>query len=188
MLITSAEAAKAIRSLTSEFNDLIKLEGKTSSFVAAVGEDPESVRPEYSFEETRKKEEFIFRRLRKLRHALNIFNSTTEVPGFDMTIDEVLVYLPQLNNKVARLSKMKSVLPKQRVEGYGRQSVNLIDYSYANYDVKKAEEEYLIASATLAKLQLALDAVNSTKVFEFDFDEPDTENENKLFDFAFDES
>ncbi len=166
MKVTSAQAAKILRSLINEFNDLMHLESKASLFIAAVGEDPESVRPAYSFEETREKAKKLNEQIRTLKHAINVFNSTTKVPGFDMTVDEVLVFLPQLNADVSRLGAMKSVLPKERVDTYGRQSVGLIDYKYANYDIAAAEREYREAADTLAKLQLALDTVNSTIEFE----------------------
>lgn len=166
MKVTSAQAAKILRSFVNEFNDLMRLESKASLFIAAVGEDPESVRPAYSFEETREKAKKLNEQIRTLKHAINVFNSTTKVPGFDMTVDEVLVFMPQLNADVSRLGAMKSVLPKERVDTYGRQSVGLIDYKYANYDIAAAEREYREAADKLAKLQLALDTVNSTVEFE----------------------
>ncbi len=168
MKVTSSQAAKILRALTSELNDLMKLENKACTFIAAVGEDPDSVRPVYSFEATRAGEKELNKKIRKLKHAINVFNTTTKVPGFDMTIDEVLVCLPQLTATVSRLSTLKSVLPKERVESYGRQSVGLIDYRYANYDIDKATQEYTRAAETLAKLQLALDTVNTTVEFEID--------------------
>lgn len=168
MKITSAQAAKILRKLTNEVADLLKLESKSYTFVAAVGEDPETVRPSYSFDETRDELEKLYDSIIRLKHAINIFNSTTKVPGFDMTIDEVLVYLPILTGSVSRLKTMKSVLSKERVESYGRQNVGLIDYRYANYDIAKAEEEYQKAANTLSKLQLALDTVNNTVEFEID--------------------
>ena len=50
MKVTSAQAAKILRNLTNELSDLLRLESKVCTFVAAVGEDPESVRPAYSFQ------------------------------------------------------------------------------------------------------------------------------------------
>ena len=168
MKVTSAQAAKILRNLTNELSDLLRLESKVSTFVAAVGEDPESVRPAYSFEETTAKKKELEEKIRKIKHALNVFNTDTVVPGFGMTVDEVLVYMPQLTADVSRLSELKSALPKERVDSYGKTSVGLIDYRYANYDIAAAEREYQAAADTLAKLQLALDAVNNTAEFEID--------------------
>ena len=166
MKVTSAQAAKMLRSLTDELNCLQTFESKACTFVASVGEDPESVRPSYSFEETSEKKKELEEKIRKIKHALNVFNTTTTVPGFGMTVDEVLVYLPQLSAEVSRLDNLKSALPKERVESYGRTNVGLIDYRYANYDIKAAEREYRTAADTLAGLQLALDKVNNSIEFE----------------------
>lgn len=59
-----------------------------------------------------------------------------------MTIDEMLVYIPQLTRLKNKLLEMKSRLPKERVEEqYGRPS-NIIDYRYANYDIAAVEADY----------------------------------------------
>jgi hypothetical protein len=45
-----------------------------------------------------------------------VFNVTHTVPGFDMTIDQILVYIPQLTAKKIKLYEMKTKLPKTRDE------------------------------------------------------------------------
>ena len=85
-----------------------------------------------------------------------------------MTIDELLVYIPQLTKRKSKLLEMKSRLPKERVEEqYGRQS-NIIDYTYANYDIAAVEADYEKAADELSRAQLALDAVNQQETFEFE--------------------
>lgn len=107
-------------------------------------------------------------KIRKLKHAINIFNATQTVDSFDMTIDELLVYIPQLTKRKSKLLEMKSRLPKERVEEqYGRQS-NIIDYIYANYDIAAVEADYEKAADELSRAQLALDAVNQRETFEFE--------------------
>jgi len=88
-----------------------------------------------------------------------------------MTIDEMLVYIPQLTAAKAKYEQMSSRLPKQRRdEGrYGRfSSSNLVEYIYANYNIAEAEEDYQKISRTLAKAQTALDVVNNTVQFEIE--------------------
>ena len=105
-------------------------------------------------------------RIRRIKHAINLFNATHTVPGFDMTIDEMLVYIPQLTQRKNKLADMKARLPKERVEEqYGRQS-NIIDYTYANYDLAAVEADYERVSDELSRAQLALDAVNQRDTFE----------------------
>ena len=84
-----------------------------------------------------------------------------------MTIDELLVYIPQLTKRKSKLQEMKSRQPKERVEEqYGRQS-SIIDYTYTNYDIAAVEADYEKPADELSRAQLALDAVNGRKTFEF---------------------
>ena len=138
----------------------------SQSFVAAVSENVEDVRPEYDFAKTRAEEAVLSEKIRKLKHAINVFNSTTVIPEWNITIDEMLVLIPQLTRKRDRLSMMKNRLPKERVEAGMRTASNIIDYRYANYDIAAAQAEYDEASNRLAKAQTALDLVNSTVTFE----------------------
>ena len=107
MRVTSAQAAKLLRQLNDELRALQLREGKTSTFVAAIQEDIESVRPAYNFKEMREAQAEVERKIRKLKHALNVFNTTTVVPDFDMTIDEMLIFLPQLNKQCSILGGMR---------------------------------------------------------------------------------
>jgi len=167
MKLTSAEAAKMLRKLNDDLEALRVRESASEVFVAAISENVEDVRPEYDFAKTREEEELLAGQIRKLKHALNVFNATTEVSGFGMTIDAMLVYIPQLTNTRNRLAAMKRRLPKERVEAGFRSASNIIDYRYANYDIAAAQAAYDEVSNRLAKAQTALDLVNSTVTFEY---------------------
>ena len=166
MKLTSAEAAKVLRKMNDDLNDLWSRESMSQSFVAAVSENVEDVRPEYDFAKTRAEEAVLSEKIRKLKHAINVFNSTTVIPEWNITIDEMLVLIPQLTRKRDRLSMMKNRLPKERVEAGMRTASNIIDYRYANYDIAAAQAQYDEASNRLANAQTALDLVNSTVTFE----------------------
>ena len=168
MKMTSAQAAKLIRQLSDELRTLQTRENNSESFLAALGEDPETVRPEYDYSAMQKAQSEIERKIRKVKHAVNVFNSVTVVPELGMTIDEVLVYLPQLTSRCSKLSRMKDALPKTRENsGYSR-GTTVIDYRYANYDIAQAGKDYSELSAELAKVQTALDYVNNTVEFEIE--------------------
>ena len=168
MKVTSAQAAKLLKKLNEEYSALINKERLSSTFLAASGEDPESLRPAYDYAETQRKLSEIEKKVRTVRHALNLFNSTHTVPGFDMTVDQILVYIPQLTSKISKLSDMKSKLPKMRVDDRYGKSSNIIDYTYTNYDIAAAEADFEAASDELARAQLALDTLNTTEVFDID--------------------
>lgn len=167
MRVTSAQAAKLLRQLNDELRALQLKEANSSSFVAAIQEDVESVRPAYNFKEMRDAQAEVECKIRKVKHAINVFNTTTIIPDFNITIDEMLVYLPQLNRQCEVLSKMRDAMPKVRVSS-GYSSGNIIDYKYANYDIEEVGRHYAELSDTLAKAQTVLDLVNSTVEFEID--------------------
>ena len=168
MNYTSAQANKLLKKLNDEYTALLDKETRSRDFRAAMGEDVESVRPVYDYAETQIRLAELEAKIRKLKHAINIFNATQTVDSFDMTIDELLVYIPQLTKRKSKLLEMKSRLPKERVEEqYGRQS-SIIDYTYANYDIAAVEADYEKAADELSRAQLALDAVNQRETFEFE--------------------
>lgn len=169
MKCTSAEAAKLLRKLNEEVENLEDQEVRTRQFNAAIGEDIESVRPAYDYTDTQRKLDELQAKIRTVKHALNCFNSTTEVPGFGMSIDQLLVYIPQLSRRKQKLAMMSSCLPKERakVSGLGSQ---IIDYRYANYDIEAVKADYQNVSDELAKAQTALDLVNTTMAMEIEID------------------
>lgn len=163
MRMTSAEAAKLLRKLNDEQASLLAREENCRQFLASVGEDVEACRPAYDYAETQAMLQDLEDQIRTLKHALNVFNVTTVVPGFDMTIDEMLVYIPQLTRAKAKLNTMKQVLPKTREMSYGSQ---IIDYRYANYDIAAVEADYDKITDELSRAQTALDKVNSIETFQ----------------------
>jgi hypothetical protein len=163
MKYTSAQANKLLKKPNDEYSALLDKEQRSRDFRAAMGEDIESVRPAYDYAKTQARLEELEGTIRGLKHAINCFNTTQVVDGFGITIDEMLVYIPQLTKRL----EMKSRLPKERVEEqYGRQS-NIIDYTYTNYDLAAVEADYEKTSDELSRAQLALDTVNQRDSFEF---------------------
>lgn len=163
MRMTSAQAAKLLRQLNDEYATISMDERNSKEFNAAVGEEIEELRPTYDYADTQRRLDELNDKIRKLKHTINLFNSRTVVPDFGMTIDEVLVYIPQLSRKRSKLYQMMSVLPKRRNE---REYKNIIDYIYTNYDVEQVKADFDRVSDTLARVQTALDLVNSTETME----------------------
>lgn len=168
MKVTSAEAGKLVKKLEEKISALQALEDKSSVFRVASGEDEELLRPAYDFAECQKKLDSLQADLRKVKHAINVFNTTHTLPGFgDMTVDQALIALPQLSARKMKLANYAARLPRERVQGYASQS-NIIDYSVANYRIEDAAAEYDRVSDCLANLQLALDTVNHKEKMEID--------------------
>lgn len=165
MLVTSAEANKKLRQLKEEESNIITAAKKAATFSAAVGENIESLRPEFDYDEYIEKYINIEAEIRNLKHKINMFNTTTKVPGFDMTIDMMLIYIPFLNSMKQEAYEMMSRLPKERKDSRYNSSP-IIDYTITNYPIEKAAETFNKVSEELSNAQLALDTVNTTVRFE----------------------
>ena len=166
MKMTSAEANKMIKQLRDQYRLLESQERNLISYVAATTENVEEVRPAYSYEATAAKYDEIERKIRKIKHALNLFNATTVPEGLDMTIDELLVFLPQATERLRKLSGMLSRPPKFRAENTGRTSI--IEYEYLNFDPESVQKDYDALLEFKNKALTALDIANNTVPFEAD--------------------
>lgn len=166
MKYTSAEANKLLKALETKRETLLRKEEKSSKFTISVGEDIEEVRPEYDFLGTQAEVAEVNAKIRAVKHAISVFNTTHTVPGFgDMTIDQALVYLPQLSGQVRKLRNMAIALPRERKELYRS---NLVEYDIANYDPEEAAREFEAKQEELSSLQLALDAANTGATMEIE--------------------
>lgn len=163
--ITSAMAAKYLRKLNEEHDALLQKEKKSATYTVSVQEKPEDVRPEYDYAAVQFQLRELEDKIRKVKHAINQFNLTQDVPGFNMTIDQMLVYIPQLTARKNKLNRLRSRLPKERVQGGMSRMSGIVEYEYSNYDIKQAETDYTVVSDELAKAQNALDAINASVAF-----------------------
>lgn len=165
--LTSAAANKLLRTLDDEKNYLLSMEEEAATYILADGESGEA--PAYDYEETAKRLKELDSKIRVLKHAINRFNVTAELPELGITIDEALVKMAQLNKDKARLDIMRKRLPKARKKQEFYHS-NIIEYEYVNYDLKRVQEDYQAVCDEISKLQLGLDLCNQTVTFEFDMD------------------
>lgn len=168
MKLTSAEAAKLLRQLNEEYEATLNIEAQSKEFVASLNENIELIKPKYDFLKTQEKLNEIEGKIRKLKHAINAFNCQTIVIDFNMSIDQLLVYIPQLSKEKAKLLEMKNRLAIKRESAISRIG-NIIDYNYANYDINEAIKEYERVDKLLTNAQTSLDVINNTNTFDFEF-------------------
>ena len=168
MRFTSASANKYLNQLNSEKEFLVNREYDVMSFTAATTENIDEVKPDYNFIETQEKLSSIEEQILKVKHALNVFNTTnTIVVGSKLfTLDTALVYMSILNSKISKYERMAKAEAKKSFT----YTNGLIIYKYANYSVKDAKLAYEAAQKELRELQLALDKINNTVEFEVNID------------------
>ena len=168
-IYSSSEVNKAIKRIAEDVARLENEERMSDTFRASTVENIEDVRPEYDYNLTQAEITKLEAKQRYLKHQLNLFNTTTEVPDFDMTIDEVLVYMPQLTEKKDKYRRMLMIPPRNRVTSYGAGTSAIIDYEYINYKRKDVEGDYNAVRDKLTLLQQNLDKINNEKRIELDF-------------------
>lgn len=167
MKLTISEASRQIRILNSKKTGIEVKEGNARSFIAATTEDIEAVRPAYDYEQTQAEIATIDEKVRKIKHALALFNTTTLVPGFeDMTVDQLLIYIPQMNKQLEKLDSLRNQPARQRK--INAHSGSIIDYEYANFDTDKVAADYEVLAERIAKAQSAIDIINNTETIDVD--------------------
>ncbi len=169
MKYTSAEASKLLRALGEKYETLRRMEDDLDTFGAFAGEDIESIRPEYDYAAYQAELAEMEGKVRAVKHAINLFNVTTVLPGTDgVTIDQALVLLPQLNSRKVKLRTMAGRMAKQRLQSNRTTTQAVSEFRYTNYDPAVAKADYEKTVEQITTLQTALDLVNNTVVFEID--------------------
>lgn len=167
--MTSAYANKLLKSLEEDKAFWVNKEETSSTYVAAVNEEP--VIPEYDYVEVAATIEEIDEKIAVIKHALNVSNANAKVQVGDaeMSVDTILVRMAQLNRRKAVLDVMRKQLPKAREEQHSYMSKNTVpEYRYINYDLVLIKKEYERVSAMIMEMQIALDRYNQTEQFEVD--------------------
>ena len=162
--ITSAYANKMLRSLEEDKAFWVNKEAASSTYVAAVNEEP--VIPEYDYMTIANTIDEIDRKI-----TLNLTNATAKVQvgNQEMSIDSILIRMAQLNKRKAVLDDMRKRLPKMRVYSNSFSSSGSVpEYKYINYDLEVIRQEYDRISNTIMEMQIALDRYNQTVLFDMD--------------------
>lgn len=169
--MTSAYANKILKRLDEEKSELERIESSSCTYIAAVGEE-NPVIPEYDFEETNRKIAEINEKIQKIKHAVNMVNTTQPITVNDerYTVDVILVRMSQLNARKAELNTLRKTQPQSRRASLRLSDPKIVEYEYANFDPEKAKAEYQRVSDEIMSIQLALDKHNQTYVFDVDVD------------------
>lgn len=166
MEVTSALANKLIKGYTDELDHLVRVEGDSYSYTEVAGQQP--IIPDYNFLDMQKKIDDLNRKIIKLKHAVSVFNTTYVIEACDMTVDQVLVRMAQLNKLKSKYQQMRNLPEKKLNRGYGSSQVT--EYTCRNFKAEEAEAAYNDVVSELRSLQLNLDLCNSTICFEVDIE------------------
>lgn len=166
-MMTSAYANKLLKKLAEDKEFWLEKEREGHVYVAAVTE--EAVVPDYDYEEVSCNIEEIDEKVVRIKHAINLANVTNTITalGKQMTIDQVLVRMAQLNKRKLILDGMRKKQPKKRItSGFASSRAAAPEYQYINYDLDLIKKEYDRIDMEIAEMQIALDKYNQTVEFE----------------------
>ena len=171
MKMTSAYANKMIKKLKEDRDYWREIENDRHKYIVAPGE--EAIVPEYDFLEVHRTIADIDDKIIKVKHALNVSNSTNcvEIEGKSYTIDMLLVKMAQMTERKAVLGAMRKLSPRSRVleSSYGRlRQTPTPDVQCINFDMEVVKAEYDRVESFINELLLTLDKYNQTVEFDVD--------------------
>ena len=167
MQISPAYASKLIRQKNEQIRQLLAQEKEMSTTTACLDEDVTELRSQYDFQTFQEKVETLNREVVALKHAINLFNVSTVLPGLGYTIDAALVRMKILSDQKTRFAAMKRVQPVSRIGGYGNKQP---EYIYRNYEATDVECAYETVESELTNIQFALDKANLESVITVNFE------------------
>ncbi len=163
MRLNSDTANKLVKQLTKARGALLHQESQVDTYSYLQGEDP--FKPDYDFATTQAKLGQIGEAIVALKHAINVFNTTTQLPGLGITVDMALVELPILSANVNKLEAMYRILEKTRSTNVAAKTA---EYTCRNYSAEEAAAACAASRERLVAIQQGLNTVNMTETFEVD--------------------
>lgn len=155
-------ANKMVRRLQADLQALINKEASTCTYSYLADEDP--LVPEYDFHRTQDEIAGYTKKIVALKHAINQFNTSTEITELGLTIDGALVRMAILNNEKTRLDRMRNVQEMTRATT----SRGVAEYTKRNYDVSDVEKRYQEVCDEIMSIQQGINMANLVRTFEVD--------------------
>lgn len=144
-----------------ERRELLKEEKKACSYRVMEGEDPSAKKPEYDYVETWNQIMEFDDSIRSAKHAINSFSVSRYVPEYDMTLDELEMYLEDLDRRFNTLKELGDAHPIKRT------IVNRsVRHTIANYDLKQARKDSERLDDERRKVRRIISEIKESEVFE----------------------
>lgn len=171
-----------------ERRELLKEEKKACSYRVMEGEDPSAKKPEYDYEETWNQLMEFDDSIRSAKHTINSFSVSHYVPEYNMTLDELEMYLEDLDRRFNTLKELGDAHPIKRT------IVNRsVRHTIANYDLKQARKDCDRLDDERRKVRRIISEIKKSEEFEnenfgieFDADETLSDCLNGYHDYIMD--
>ena len=144
-----------------ERRELLKEEKKVCSYRVMEGEDSSAKKPEYDYEETWNQLMEFDDSIRSAKHTINSFSVSHYVPEYNMTLDELEMYLEDLDRRFNTLKELGDAHPIKRT------IVNRsVRHTIANYDLKQARKDSERLDDECRKVRRIISEIKESEVFE----------------------
>lgn len=144
-----------------ERRELLKEEKKACSYRVMEGEDPSAKKPEYDYEETKNQLKEFDDSVRLAKHTINSFSVSRYVPEYNMTLDELEMYLEDLDRRFNTLKELGDAHPIKRT------IVNRsVRHTIANYDLKQARKDSERLDDERRKVRNIISEIKESEEFE----------------------
>ena len=128
------------------------------------GEDSSAKKPEYDYEETRNQLMEFDDSVRLAKHTINSFSVSRYVPEYNMTLDELEMYLEDLNRRFNTLKELGEARPIKRT------IVNRsVRHTIANYDLKQARKDSERLDDERRKVRSIISEIKKSEEFENEY-------------------
>lgn len=156
--MTPNELMKEKKAIALELSTLFEEDVQNSTILLNASlEEAEKI--DYDFAVSTRRVEELQGREREIKQALNLFNATTKIKGFEMTISEGLVYIGQINTELDTLNRMASKRNIYPAQGYNGVSM----YYKLAYDTNEVKARIKNLEQLKNDLQAAIDTTNITE-------------------------
>lgn len=144
-----------------ERRELLKEEKKVCSYRVMEGEDSSAKKPEYDYEETLNQLMEFDDSIRSAKHTINSFSVSHYVPEYNMTLDELEMYLEDLDRRFNTLKELGAAHPIKRT------IVNRsVRHTIANYDLKQARKDCERLDDERRKVRRIISEIKESEEFE----------------------
>ncbi|MDY4798253.1 MAG: hypothetical protein SO157_02760 [Bullifex sp.] len=147
-----------------ERRELLKEEKKVCSYRVMEGEDSSAKKPEYDYEETWNQLMEFDDSIRSAKHTINSFSVSHYVPEYNMTLDELEMYLEDLDRRFNTLKELGAAHPIKRT------IVNRsVRHTIANYDLKQARKDCERLDDERRKVRSIISEIKESEAFENEY-------------------
>ena len=158
--------------------ELIQKEREACTYRVMEGEEPSAKKPEYDYEETWDgiiNEDYS---VRLAKHSINSFSVSRFVPEYNMTLDELEMYLEDLDRREKTLWELKEARPMKR--GIVKRRV---EYSFINYDPEQVRKDFMKLSDERSKVMSIISEIQESEEFQNDYFEIELDEDESPSDW-----